>query len=320
MEPTWATLDTDDGRPVLRFERQLAHPPEKVWKAVTDPAEMEYWFPASISTELRVGAPMRFSFAGHNPDVGAGYEEGEVLEFDPPRVYAFRWTDSVLRFEVIPDGDGTRLLFSQTLGGVGTWGDRQSTARNAAGWDVCLAIFATRLDKGTQTLEGAWWFERAEGYVELFGLGEGEVTAADHGYSLRFERDLPQSVETVWAALLDGTALAVGEPAPQQVVHDAVSAGALTTVDPPHLLEYDVVHDSKAVGTVRFELRDQEPVGCRLVVTQTLPEALADLRAPALAAWQVSLELLFAALHGQSREWPAERAEELERTYAARLG
>lgn len=320
MEASWATLDTDDGRPVLRFERYLAHPPEKVWKAVTDPAEMEYWFPASIHTELRVGAPMKFSFAGHNPDVTSGYDEGEVLEFDPPRVYAFRWTDSVLRFEVIPDGAGSRLLFSHALSGTGTWGDRQSSARNAAGWDVCLAILVTRLDQSTQTLEGAWSFERAEGYVELFGLGEGECRAVDHGYLLRFERDLPQSVDAVWAQLCDGTAVSVGASPPPWLVHDAVSAGSLTKVDPPHLLEYEVLHDDDAVGVVRFELRHQEPLGCRLVVTQTLPEALAELRAPALAAWQVRLELLFAALHGQSRPWPAERAAELERAYATRLG
>ena len=33
-----ATLETANDRPVLRFERRLAHSPEKVWKAITDPA------------------------------------------------------------------------------------------------------------------------------------------------------------------------------------------------------------------------------------------------------------------------------------------
>ena len=33
-----ATLDTVDGRPVLRMERRLAHPPEKVWRAIHEPA------------------------------------------------------------------------------------------------------------------------------------------------------------------------------------------------------------------------------------------------------------------------------------------
>lgn len=319
MEQTWATLDVGEGRPVLRFERRLAHPPEKVWRAVTDPAEMEHWFPASIRTELKVGAPMRFSFAGHNPDIASRFDEGEVLEFDPPRVYAFRWADSVLRFEMTPDGGGTRLVFTHALGGAGTWGDRQSAARNAAGWDGCLAMLDAQLHGTTHTLEGTWWFDHAERYVELFGLGEGDVRETDRGYLLRFERDLIQPVETVWETLLDDAKVDVGTAPPPRAGHDAVSAGSLTKVEPPHLLEYDVLHDGSVVGAVRFELNEQEPIGCRLVVTQTLPQALADLRAPVLAAWQTHLELFFAALHGQSRSWPGKRAAELETKYAAQV-
>lgn len=320
MEPM-ATLGDGEGggRPVLRFERWLAHPQEKVWRAVTDPTEMEHWFPASISTELKAGAPMRFSFAGHTPAVESRFDDGEILEFDPPRVYAFRWTDSVLRFELVPEGDGTRLVFTHALGGAGTWGDRPSAARQAAGWDGCLAILGARLDGRTHTMEGTWWFERAERYVELFGLGEGAVRAAGDAYQLRFERDLVQSVDTVWAALLNGATIAVGDSPPPQVVHDAVSTGTLTKVEPPHLLEYTVRHNDAAVGSVRYELNHQEPIGCRLVVTQTLPRALAILRARLLAAWQIRLELFFAELHGHNRSWPAERAAELETRYAARL-
>src|SRR5439155_20424380 len=33
------TLWTEQGRQVLRFERRLAHPVEKVWRAITEPAE-----------------------------------------------------------------------------------------------------------------------------------------------------------------------------------------------------------------------------------------------------------------------------------------
>src|SRR5580704_11908986 len=30
----------------LRFTRELAHPAEKVWRAVTEPAHLDAWFPA----------------------------------------------------------------------------------------------------------------------------------------------------------------------------------------------------------------------------------------------------------------------------------
>ena len=39
------TLETrDDGRAVIRFERHLAHPVDRVWEALTTPAEMVRWW------------------------------------------------------------------------------------------------------------------------------------------------------------------------------------------------------------------------------------------------------------------------------------
>ncbi|MBV8934055.1 MAG: SRPBCC domain-containing protein, partial [Kutzneria sp.] len=60
-EDASASLRIVEGTPVLRFERRIAHPPAKVWRAVTDPAEMAHWFPAAVETELRTGAAMRFT-------------------------------------------------------------------------------------------------------------------------------------------------------------------------------------------------------------------------------------------------------------------
>ena len=41
----YGTIETvDDGRYVLRYERQLRHPVEKVWEALTDPAQVEEWW------------------------------------------------------------------------------------------------------------------------------------------------------------------------------------------------------------------------------------------------------------------------------------
>ena len=41
-------LETIDGRPALRFLRQLPHSIERVWRAVSTPAELEQWFPAAL--------------------------------------------------------------------------------------------------------------------------------------------------------------------------------------------------------------------------------------------------------------------------------
>jgi len=43
---TTGSQQTIDGRPALRFERRLDHSIERVWRAVTEPAELARWFVA----------------------------------------------------------------------------------------------------------------------------------------------------------------------------------------------------------------------------------------------------------------------------------
>jgi uncharacterized protein YndB with AHSA1/START domain len=117
-----------DGRPALHFERSLPHSAERVWRAITDPAEVHHWFPAAVDYEPRVGAPISFRF--DDPD--ALPTEGKVTELDPPRLFAFDWGDEQLRFELEPAGDGCRLLFTHFLS------ERIQAARDAAGWEMCL--------------------------------------------------------------------------------------------------------------------------------------------------------------------------------------
>lgn len=315
-----ATMDTVDGKPVLRFERVLQHGPGKVWRAVTEPGEMSRWFPATVHAEPRAGAAMRFEFDASD---AAEYTEGEVLEYDPQKVYAFRWHDSVLRFELLPHDDGCLLVFTHTLPGTGTNGDVRSTARQASGWDGCLSLLTANLDGATGAeLTGTWWFERAERYVEAFGLGVGELV--EHGDELvvRFERDLVQPVDEVWGTLTatDDGALAVGALPPVQLTHGYVETGPVTSVAPPHTVEYAWLHDGAQAGAGTFHCGPQEPLGTRLVVTHTVPTRLRHLCPTVLAAWHTHLELLFAALHGDVRcPWPADRTEQLRQQYAARL-
>lgn len=285
---------------------------------------MSHWFPAGVEFPARAGpapgAPMRFRF-DDDIDLGSRYRDGEVLEFDPPKVYAFRWSDSVLRFELLPEASGCRLAFTHALSGAGTWGDRPSAGRNATGWDACLGTLTARLDgREPPPADQIWFLRRAEEYAERFGLSEGIVRdQPDGGYLVRFERDLVQPAAVVWRVLTRGAAPAAGSPPPAGFTHRYTPAGPVTAAEPPRVLEYEWLEDGGAVGRVRFELRHQEPIGTRLVVTETIPQHLAGTRAVALAAWQVHLELLFATLHGDDRVLRAERTEELARRYAARL-
>lgn len=131
------TLEQTPDGPRLRFTRRLAHPPEKVWRAITEPAHLEAWFPDRIVVERwAVGAPLRFEPA---EGMGEGFE-GEVLAFDPPRALELRWGTDVVRLEVEPDGDGTTLTLLDTIDQLG------KAARDGAGWHVCLDQLEHHLD------------------------------------------------------------------------------------------------------------------------------------------------------------------------------
>jgi uncharacterized protein YndB with AHSA1/START domain len=310
-----ATLRTIDGQPVLRFERRLRHSPAKVWRAVTEPAEMAHWFPAAVEAELRPGAPMRFTFP--EEAVVDGTWDGEVLEVDPQKVYMFRWNADVLRIELIPDGDGCLLVLTHTLGG-GSAG-RLGAGRTAAGWDQCLDVLGARLD-GTTVEPRTDWLTPMSAYVREFGLDEGTVHETADGWELRFARDLVwKPPAEVWALMVqDATPEPGGEP-PLRTTNGYVPAGRLTEVDAPRVLEYEWCHDGTPVGRVRWTIVSDEKLGVRVELTQTVPARLADVRATALGAWHVQLELFFGAIHGEIRPWPADRAEELAKEYGNRL-
>lgn len=329
-EQPLATLNSTAGKPVLTFERQFDHPRELVWRAITDPVELSQWFPASVRTEPFVGAPMRFSFDGQL-DLGDRYADGEVLELEPPAVYAFRWVDAYYRFELTPTESGCRLLFVVTLSGVRTTGDLPSITRQAPGWDGCLEILAARLDgREAVPMDGPHFLDRAERYVEEYGLADGVVEPGSvvegegDGYVVRFERDLVQSPAIVWETLAgvderpEGPV--VGGAPPLVSTHGYLCEGDLTEVEPTRVIEYSWRHDDAPAGHVRFELQAQEPIGTRLVLTQSVPASLGDLLPAALAAWHTHLELFFAALYDDVRcPWPTHRTEHLTKLYADRL-
>jgi uncharacterized protein YndB with AHSA1/START domain len=298
---TDATLSTVNGQPTLRFERRLAHRPAKVWRAVTEPAELKHWFPAAVETELRPGAPMRFVFGDEAPVDGDW--DGEVLEVDEPKVFMFRWARDVLRFELIPDGDGCRLVFTQTIGGgdVGMLG----AGRTAAGWDTCLDQLVSQVDGGPATPTEDW-APPIDYYVEKFGIADGTVESTSDGWRLRFARDL------VWRAPAD-----VWPKLVELASHHDIPAGRELTVAEPRVLEYEWLHDGEPAGTVRWELHSDPELGERVELTQTVPARLADLRARLLATWHGRVAHLFAAALGESA--PQDRTAELTKHYAEQL-
>jgi uncharacterized protein YndB with AHSA1/START domain len=71
--------------PAIERTLELGAPPDRVWRAISDPAELARWFPQRATWDLRPGGRGRFFWAGH------GNFEIRVEAVDPPRYLAWRW-------------------------------------------------------------------------------------------------------------------------------------------------------------------------------------------------------------------------------------
>jgi uncharacterized protein YndB with AHSA1/START domain len=138
-------LDTSGPKPAVRLERYLPDPPPVVWQAITDRDQLRQWFPCDVIVaggRWEAGASITFPFP---PEVIDMTLTGTVLAVDEPRLLSYTWGDEeVLRFELHPEGAGTRLVLTDQL--RAGW-----AARNAAGWEDCLDRLA-----GVPADPGAW--------------------------------------------------------------------------------------------------------------------------------------------------------------------
>jgi uncharacterized protein YndB with AHSA1/START domain len=223
------SLQAEDGRSVLRMERWLKHPPEKVWRAMTEPDRLADWFPGAMVPELRQGGKVEFEFG----------EDGVVTDIDPPRLIAYTWGGDHLRWELVPDGDGTRLLL------LHTFDDRAGAASFGAGWHTCIVALDLALDGRAGADPGVDDIALHERFVTQFGLDAGSVETGPDGWRVRHERQLTRPADGVWGVL---THLA--------------PAGAYAR---EHVLE----HDAEEGGSVRWELVVGTGHGARLVLTHT---------------------------------------------------
>jgi uncharacterized protein YndB with AHSA1/START domain len=275
-------LRTIDGRSVLRMERWLPHPPEKVWRALTESVHLTHWFPSYVEMEPQVGGVVRFVF----PEGEAPPNEGIVEEFDPPRVLAYTWSEDVLRFELHARGDDCLMIFTHTFD------DRAGAASFASGWKVCLDALE-RVLSGQPTDAQGDMGALHESYVARLGLDEGTARDTPEGWQVRFERQLTRPIDEVWARLgAAGTDTPiVGGRVPHGFAAADVPAGVVTAVDAPRLLEFEWSAEDGPAGTVRWELGEGTGHGARLILLHTGIGDHAAART-ALTSWRDHIEQL----------------------------
>ncbi len=100
----------------LSFEFDLPHPPEKVWRALTDPALLGQWLLPVFNFKLEPGAAFTLQtqpYPGWDGTVNCRF-----LEIEAHRKLRYTWTvpflDTVVTFTLTPTASGTRLSLVQS--------------------------------------------------------------------------------------------------------------------------------------------------------------------------------------------------------------
>ncbi len=158
--PDYGQLIRTEDRAILQYRRRYGHSADKVWRALTEPAELAAWFPTTIEGERAAGAPLTFGFEHVEIDP----MEGEMLEYEPLRLIEFTWGPDRVRFELERDGDDTLLTMTVTLEELG------KATRDGAGWHQSLdALERTLGGDHSRDYDVDRWRELRDGYAEQFG-------------------------------------------------------------------------------------------------------------------------------------------------------
>lgn len=100
----------------IAFEFDLHHPPEKVWRALTDPLLLAQWLLPIVELELEPGSA--FTFRAPPQPGWDGIVNCQMLEIEPQRKLSYTWVvgdiDTIVRFTLTPTESGTRLSLVQS--------------------------------------------------------------------------------------------------------------------------------------------------------------------------------------------------------------
>jgi uncharacterized protein YndB with AHSA1/START domain len=154
--------DENKDKWTLILVRELRHSPEKVWLALTDPAQVREWAPFVVDGSLvTVGATVNLTWVG-NPTTSI---ETRVTRADPPKVLEY----GDIRWELEAFGGGTRLTLWHSI-------DRRFVSWGAAGWHISFDVLDRLLSgnpigriAGADAMKSAGWQRLVAEYAKQFG-------------------------------------------------------------------------------------------------------------------------------------------------------
>lgn len=97
----------------------LAAPPSRVFRALTEPADLRRWFAEDVQVEPRAGGVYRF-WGRHTPGTPAQEDARQTItRFEPDHVLAFAWpmleVDTDVTITLAAHEGGTRLALTHDV-------------------------------------------------------------------------------------------------------------------------------------------------------------------------------------------------------------
>jgi uncharacterized protein YndB with AHSA1/START domain len=162
-----AQVQKDGEKWTLVLVRELRHPPEKVWQALTDPAHLHEWAPFDADRSLgTVGRTVKLTTVGA-PSLHV--TETTVRRADAPTLLEYNWGGFDMRWELEALGGGTRLTLWTNI-------DRRFISMGAAGWHICFDVLDHLLSGtpigrivGPEAMQFGWQ-QLNEQYAQQFGV------------------------------------------------------------------------------------------------------------------------------------------------------
>jgi uncharacterized protein YndB with AHSA1/START domain len=162
-----AEVQKDGENWTLVLVRDLRHPPDKVWQALTDPNHLREWAPFDSDRNLgTVGTANLTTVGAPKPMVS----ETQIKRADAPKRLEFNWGGQDIRWELEPLGNGTRLTLWHNI-------NRGFISMGAAGWHICFDVLDRFLSGhpigrlvGADALDFGGWQRLNAEYAKQFGV------------------------------------------------------------------------------------------------------------------------------------------------------
>jgi uncharacterized protein YndB with AHSA1/START domain len=134
-------LAIEGGKQVVRFQRHLAHPIERVWAALTEPDQLLAWW-GDADVDLVEGGRFTVRWLNTDDRGNSPVMHATITRLDPPRLLETSGDiHGVLRWELRPDDRGTTLVLT-----VSVPAPNNAVRLLRAGWHIHLEHLADALD------------------------------------------------------------------------------------------------------------------------------------------------------------------------------